>query len=106
MGNPCEATDCTVFADCLLNEKLAVVKQSYFTTCLEKGDSFADRANIPECNFFSGASVIANWQKFGARFLVIVSYSWLTEYHPDPEGFHLSELVYLLKEFSAYTRQD
>ena len=65
--------------------------------CLQKGQTFADRSNIPPNFIFSGEEVIANWTKYGNMFLVILSYSWLSKSHPDPELFHLQRLVPLLE---------
>ena len=31
----------------------------------------------------------ANWEKYGNMFLVVLSYSWLSKKHPDPDLFHL-----------------
>ena len=42
------------------------------------------------------------WQEHGARFLMIISYPWLSKAHPDPDMFHLRRLVFVLKQLQTY----
>ena len=84
----------TKFAEVLRRGCMAVIKTTYFRECLEKGQPFADRSNIPADFVYSGEEVVANWEKYGNMFLVILSYTWLSEKHPDPDLFHLQRLVY------------
>jgi hypothetical protein len=82
------------------------VKASYLQKCLEKGEPFQDRSNIPPEFFYSGEEVVENWKKYGNMFLMIVSYSWLSKAHPDPELYHLKRLVpFLITVHMAYTSQ-
>ena len=43
---------------------MAVIKASYFKECLEKGEPFRDRSNIPAEYIYSGEEVIENWKKY------------------------------------------
>merc|ERR1740123_514876 len=74
----------TKFADLLLRGSFAVVKGSYFESCLTTGTPFQDRASIPQSWLFEGRAVVRMWKKKGHKFLAIVSYSWLSREHPDP----------------------
>ena len=84
---------------------MVVIKTSYFTQCLKKGQAFADRSNIPAEFKYSGAEAFANWKKYGNMFLVVLSYSWLSKKHPDPALFHLQRLVPLLEEVQGLFRK-
>ena len=99
---PYKDTDGTAFADLLKRGCLAVVSSSYFERCLAGGTPFSDRENIPEECFISGEILMKQWRDHGAKFLVIISYPWLTKEHPDPNMFHLKRLVRVLKELKAY----
>ena len=83
---------------------MVVVKTSYFSQCLKEGQAFADRSNIPAEFKYSGEEAFANWEKYGNMFLVVLSYSWLSKKHPDPNLFHLRILVPLLEEVQALFR--
>lgn len=104
-GQPYRDTSDTKFADLLKQECLAVVRSSYFENCLSRGECFEDRASIPRQCFFSGEEVAKQWSQHGARFLVILSYSWLSKQHPDPKMFHLRRLVRILKELKAFHKK-
>jgi len=99
-GKPYQDTENTRFAKILATGKLAVVKSSYFKDCLEKGVPFGDRASIPEEYFITGPDLMEKWSKYGAAFLVIFSYAWLTAKHPDPDMYHLRRIVRALKEIN------
>jgi len=104
LGKPYQDTMGTSFSDLLRRECLAVVKARYFEKQFQDGLPFQDRANIPPDCFFSGEEVIDYWMSYGAMFLVIISYGWLSKAHPDPSGFHLQRLVRVLKELKAFHR--
>ena len=87
----------TRFEDVLRRSSMVAIKSSYFRDCLDKGEPFKDRSNIPPESVFSGEEVVDYWKRFGNAFLVIVSYSWLSKRHPDPEMFHLARLVCVLE---------
>ena len=46
----------------------------------------------------TGDKLLQEWKKHGAKFLVIISYAWLSKEHPDPDSFHLKRLVRILRE--------
>ena len=77
-GRPYQDMKDTRFAEVLRQERLAVVKQSYFEKCLSNGTPFQDRASIPADAFISGNDVMVQWEEYGAAFLVIFSYSWIS----------------------------
>ena len=53
-----------------------------------------------------GAQVVENWKKYGSMFLMILSYCWLSQKHPDPELYHLKRLVPFLDELhGVYTAE-
>lgn len=81
---------------------MAVVKAQYFNQCLERGEPFQDRKQIPKEFIFSGREVITNWKRYGHKFLVIFSYGWLSKQHPDPELYHLKRLVYVLDKLHEF----
>ena len=70
-----QAISNTKFAEVLRRQCMAVIKMSYFEECLEKGQAFADRSNIPVEFIYSGEEAVANWEKYGNMFLVILSYT-------------------------------
>ena len=88
----------TRFAEVLRRGHMAVIKASYFKECLEKGEPFQDRSNIPAEYIYTGEEVLENWKKYGNMFLMILSYSWLSKNHPDPDLYHLKRLVPLLEK--------
>lgn len=90
----------------LERECLGVVRDGYFAKCLADGTPLQDRANIPAEWFVAGADAKRRWQKYGAAFLVIISYSWLAKHHPDPECFHLKRLVRTLAEIKVFLQQE
>ena len=100
-----QAISNTKFAEVLRRECMAVIKMSYFEECLKKGEAFADRSNIPTSFIYSGEEAVANWERYGNMFLVILSYCWLDKKHPDPHLFTLRRLVPLLKKVHAYFRE-
>ena len=100
-----QAISNTKFAEVLRRECMVVIKTSYFTQCLKEGQAFADRSNIPAEFKYSGEEAFANWEKYGNMFLVVLSYSWLSKKHPDPNLFHLRILVPLLDQVQAYFRK-
>ena len=105
-GQPYKDTKDTLFADLMQRGCLGVVKGSYFAKCFADDAPFMDRENIaPEC-FVQQDELIDMWQKHGAKFLVIVSYPWLTKSHPDPNKFHLKRLARVLQELKAYHKMD
>ena len=91
-GKPYVDTVGTRFSEILRKESMAVVKSSYFEKQFREQQPYQDRASIDPASFFSGEEVLKQWQEYGARFLMIVSYSWLSREHPDPELFHLKRL--------------
>merc|ERR1719199_1844290 len=100
-GKPYVDTAGTRFCNVLEREAMAVVKSSYFEKQFREQKPYQDRASIDPAFFFSGEEVLKNWQKYGARFLMIVSYSWLSREHPDPELFHLKRLCKMLEFWSS-----
>ena len=96
-GRPYRDMDQTAFADLLRRGSLAVVKSSYFDECFDDGVPFRDRENIPAECFLVGDELMKRWQENGAKFLVIISYPWLSPEHPDPDMFHLRRLVRVFK---------
>lgn len=100
-GKPYQDTDGTRFAELLSQGSVTVVKSSYFGKCLAENVPFQDRANIADEWFIPAEEVMPLWNTHGARFLVVVSYSWLTQKHPDPDMFHLQRLTRALKELQA-----
>ena len=94
--------DQTAFADLLRRGCLAVVKSSYFDKCFSDGVPFKDREYIPTEWFIVGDELMKRWREKGARFLIIISYPWLSPEHPDPDMFHLRRLVRVLKELKTY----
>ena len=88
----------TRFAEVLRRGHMAVIKASYFKECLEKGEPFQDRSNIPAEYIYTGEEVLDYWKKYGNMFLMILSYSWLSKNHPDPDLYHLKRLVPLLEK--------
>ena len=97
----------TRFAEVLRRGHMAVIKASYFKECLEKGEPFQDRSNIPAEYIYTGEEVLENWKKYGNMFLMILSYSWLSKNHPDPDLYHLKRLVPLLEKMSVlYSGKD
>jgi len=105
-GNPYQDTSGTYFSDLLKRECMAVVKASYFFKCLEEGIPFTDRQNIPADYIFRGEEVLDKWERYGAMFLAIISYCWLSKTHPDPECYHLRRLVRVLKEMHQCWQED
>ena len=101
-GQPYKDMDNTAFADLLRRGCLAVVKSGYFAKCFSDGVPFQDRANIPEEWFIHGDELMKAWQEHGAKFLVIISYPWLSKAHPDPKMFHLRRLTFVLKQLETY----
>ena len=97
----------TRFAEVLRRGHMAVIKASYFKECLEKGEPFQDRSNIPAEYIYTGEEVLENWKKYGNMFLMILSYSWLSKKHPDPDLYHLKRLVPLLDKMRVlYSGED
>ena len=74
----------TRFAEVLRRGHMAVIKASYFKECLEKGEPFQDRSNIPAEYIYTGEEVLENWKKYGNMFLMILSYSCLLYTSPSP----------------------
>jgi len=91
----------TEFADHLHRGCVGVVKARYFEACLNKGETFQDRANIPNEFFFAGPEAVELWERCGYFFLAVVTYPWLSRGHPDPEMFHLRKLVRILRELRS-----
>jgi hypothetical protein len=102
----------TLFEDVLKQGYASVVKATYFEDCLDKGIAFQDRKSIPTDRVYTGEEAAALWKQHGNCFLVVISYSWLSIEHPDPDMFHLRRLVPFLRnlrdEFRTATgcRQD
>ena len=97
----------TQFAEVLRGGCMAVIKASYFKQCLEKGEAFKDRSHIPPEFIYTGEEVVENWKRYGSMFLIILSYSWLSKKHPDPELYHLKRLVQVLELlYKVYTTKD
>ena len=94
----------TRFAEVLRRGHMAVIKASYFKECLEKGEPFQDRSNIPAEYIYTGEEVLENWKKYGNMFLMILSYSWLSKKHPDPDLYHLKHLVPLLEKMGGFAQ--
>merc|ERR1719253_1038333 len=95
-------TQGTNFADLLERACLSVTNAKYFYERQAEGKVFMDRENIPEERVIQGKAVIQKWGVYGAMFLTIVSYAWLSKEHPDPDRFHLPRLVRVLTEIKAY----
>ena len=72
-GKPYQDRKNTRFAEILKEGRIGVVKASYFEHCLRNNIPFADRDNIPDEYFIRGESLMEQWEKFGARFLVMLS---------------------------------
>eukprot|EP00929_Paragymnodinium_shiwhaense_P079674 TRINITY_DN41534_c0_g1_i3.p1 TRINITY_DN41534_c0_g1~~TRINITY_DN41534_c0_g1_i3.p1 ORF type:complete len:673 (-),score=118.60 TRINITY_DN41534_c0_g1_i3:1479-3497(-) len=99
-GGSCGACGITT-ADASLRQALSkgvigVVKASYFESCLRRGTRMRDRRSIPASNFYTGSEIMERWTRYGLNFLIVVSYTWLTDQHPDPDAYHLERLVGIL----------
>jgi len=75
---------------------IALIRGSYFEHCFAHKKPFAMRQDIPEQFIWDGPEAVALWDQFGALFLIIISYGWLSKAHPDPDMFHLRQLVSIL----------
>mmetsp|Transcript_16792 Transcript_16792/g.52673 ORF Transcript_16792/g.52673 Transcript_16792/m.52673 type:complete len:408 (-) Transcript_16792:590-1813(-) len=83
------------FFEALKSGTMAVIKGNYFLDCLEKKQPFGHRAQIEEKApgmIFEGSEAAELWLKNGRKFLVVISYCWLSKEHPDPDMFHLPYL--------------
>jgi len=80
---------------------LAVVRASYFEDCLKRQEKFGHRVQLPAEAVFEPADAAEQWYKHCFKFLLVVSYSWLTAEHPDPNLFHLPLLVSVLRAMKA-----
>merc|ERR1740129_346535 len=85
---------------------MVAVKGAYFEECADRQVAFRDRASIPRSRLFSGEEAVGLWLRHGFKFLSVVSYSWLSREHPDPDGFHLSRLARIVAELKAYHGMD
>jgi len=94
--------DGTEFEDVLRRGCMAVVKSAYFKDCWEKRSPFKDRSNIPPEFIFDGDEAVRRWKEFGNAFLLIVSYPWLSQRHPDPDLFHLQRLTFVLEQLKKF----
>ena len=54
-----EDLDWSMFEEVLRSGNMAVVKASYFKMCLENGESFKDRSNIPEDFIYDGEGSVS-----------------------------------------------
>jgi len=81
---------------------LALVKGSYLEDCHERGTPFDMRQKIPEHYVWNAEEAIGQWVLYGKTFLYIVSYSWLTSNHPDPDLYHLKRLACILKKLKRH----
>jgi len=86
-------------ADLVLRGAIGVVKSSYFEDCILNKRTISRRQEIPNPLMWIPEEAVANWRRYGKCFMIVVSYSWLTPTHPDPEQFHLKKLVRIMHEY-------
>merc|ERR1712046_279262 len=60
------------------------------------------RQQMPQEYFWDPKEGVSKWMALGKRFLYIVSYTWLSSDHPDPQCYHLSRLVCILKALKIH----
>lgn len=78
---------------------IGLVKSAYFDDCLFMHRPIAMRQSVPSWQMWKGAEALNLWRKHGKCFFCVVSYSWLSRKHPDPNGFHLVRLQRVLTEY-------
>lgn len=78
---------------------IGLVRSSYFEDCLLHNRQLSMRQLIPNSFMWRGDEAVNLWWKHGKCFLMVVSYSWLSKDHPDPNQVHLVKLVRILEEY-------
>jgi len=77
---------------------IGLVRSGYFERCLEDHRPFQSRKDIPSSYMWEGPEAVNLWAKFGKTFLCIISYTWLSQSHPDPNSFHLERIAHILQK--------
>jgi len=83
---------------------IALVKGAYFEDCFQQGKCIQMRQDIPVQYFWKAREALNLWQIFGRIFMVIVSYGWTAQGHPDPHCFHLRRLACIFRKYKQYYR--
>mmetsp|Transcript_90124 Transcript_90124/g.197397 ORF Transcript_90124/g.197397 Transcript_90124/m.197397 type:complete len:556 (+) Transcript_90124:200-1867(+) len=78
---------------------IGLVRSSYFEDCELHDRPFSMRQLIPNSFMWRGPEAVNLWWKHGKCFLMVVSYTWLSRDHPDPNQTHLRKLVRILEEY-------
>jgi len=78
------------------NGTIVLIKSSYLEDCSYNGKTICPRQKMAGPCLWSGPEALELWRKHGKCFFCAVSYSWLSPHHPDPTGFYLPTLVWLL----------
>mmetsp|Transcript_64481 Transcript_64481/g.185359 ORF Transcript_64481/g.185359 Transcript_64481/m.185359 type:complete len:544 (+) Transcript_64481:152-1783(+) len=78
---------------------IGLVRSSYFEDCMLHNRPVTMRQLIPNSFMWRGDEAVNLWWKHGKCFLMVVSYSWLSRDHPDPNQLHLRKLVRILEEY-------
>lgn len=92
------------FAELIKEGSFQFIKGRYFEDCWAAQKPFEMRQDIPPEYLWSKDEVIKLWQKHGVRFMVSISYAWLSADHPDPDLFQLKRLAKLMTSFKRAHR--
>jgi len=92
---------------CILDERIesgcvALVRGAYFEECLHLGRSIQMRQHIAEHHFWNPQQAINLWRLHGSKYLLVVSYGWLSRSEPDPDRYHLERLACILRIYKQH----
>ena len=83
--------------DATENDAIAWVSVGYLMSIADAGGVLQRRQDIPRDAFLTVEEV-------KNQALYVLQYRWLSQTHPDPEGFYLKQLVEVLKKEKAHPR--
>ena len=79
------------------NAPIRLLRGQFIVDLYNSGNRLPRRQDVPEHGFWSA-------QITKRTVVVVVSYPWLSEAHPDPGGFHVAVLGQLLSVYTQYMR--
>jgi hypothetical protein len=94
----------SIFARLIRKGSFQFIKGTYFEDCWRDRKPFQMRQKIPREYLWDCEELMMLWEKHGARFMLSISYAWLSEDHPDPDMFHLVRLAKLVSGFKRFHR--
>jgi len=86
------------------NDCIALVRGAYFEDCFQRSEPISKRQDIPQEYFWQSGDALEQWERHHSFFLIIVSYSWLSKRHPDPELYHLQRFVPIVRQLQQRLR--